>query len=57
MRMQVVLPAPLGPSSPRTVPGVDLEVDALQRLDLAEVPFELFGADDRSAGHGPTAYR
>ena len=31
----VVLPAPLGPSSPKTVPSRDLEVDSGDRLVLA----------------------
>ena len=35
-RTAVVLPAPLGPSRPSTVPGGDLEVDAVERAHLAE---------------------
>ena len=38
MRTSVVLPAPLGPSSPNTVPGVDLEVEAVERDHVAEAP-------------------
>ena len=33
----VDLPAPLGPSSPNTSPGGDVEVDALHGLDAAGV--------------------
>ena len=35
MRTPVVLPAPLGPSTPRMVPDGDLEVDLVQGLRLA----------------------
>ena len=31
----------VGPQQPSDGPGIDLEVDALQRFDLAEAPFEL----------------
>ena len=41
--ISVVFPAPFGPRSARTSPSLDLEADALQRLearvvDLADVP-------------------
>ncbi len=35
--------------------GLDLQIDALQRLDLAEAAFELLGTDDRIPGHGSSA--
>ena len=35
--MMVVLPAPFGPSSAKKSPSVDLEVDALERLDAVLV--------------------
>ena len=35
MRTAVVLPAPFGPSSPRTLPRLHAEVDAAQRFDVA----------------------
>src|SRR6185369_3508055 len=37
-------------------PGIDLEIDALQRLDLAEAPFERLGTDDRPPCHDHPAY-
>ena len=36
MRIAVVLPAPLWPSRPRTVPGRDVEVEVAQRPEVAE---------------------
>ena len=54
MRTMVVLPAPFGPSSPNTVPLLDLEVDPLERLDLAEALRDLFGPDDGWHGRHPT---
>ena len=45
MRDSVVLPAPLGPSSPNTVPGRDREVEAVQGSHVAEVPAQLADFD------------
>src|SRR5437588_263147 len=49
MRTAVVLPEPLGPSSPRTVAPGDLEVDAGQRRGGAE-PFDQALDLDRGPG-------
>ena len=38
MEISVVLPAPLGPSSPKNSPLLDRQVDAVQRLHGAEAP-------------------
>ena len=51
MRTSVVLPAPLGPSSPNTVPGLDLEVEAVERDDVAERVPDAVGADGGHGGH------
>ena len=40
-RSAVVLPQPLGPSSDTNSPWPSVEVDPLQRLDVAEAPAEL----------------
>ena len=45
MRMAVVLPAPLWPSSPSTVPGGDLEVEVAQRPQVAVALAEAVGGD------------
>ena len=37
MPIAVVLPAPFGPSSAKKSPSLDVEVDALQRLDAVLV--------------------
>ena len=49
MRTSVVLPAPLGPSSPNTVPGAIVEVEAVQGGHVAEAPAQL--ADFDGGGH------
>ena len=51
MRTVVVFPAPFGPEHAQHGARLDLEVDAFQGLDLAEVAFELFGSDDGSFSH------
>jgi len=35
IRRAVVLPAPFGPSNPKTVPALDVQIDATKRLDRA----------------------
>ena len=45
IRTAVVLPAPLGPSRPSTVPGRHGEVDAGERLDVAEALGEALDPD------------
>ena len=56
MRTAVVLPAPLGPSTPSTVPARSGEVDAVQRERLAEALGEPVGLDREvvRGGHGST---
>ena len=50
-RTAVVLPAPLGPSRPSTVPAARLEVDAVERAHVAEGLHEPLDGD-RGAGGG-----
>ena len=45
MRTAVVLPAPLGPSTPSTVPSRAGQVDPVQRLGGAEALGEPLGLD------------
>ena len=47
MRTAVVLPAPLWPSSPSTVPGATRQVQPAQRLGLAEALAQVLGEDRR----------
>ena len=49
MRIAVVLPAPLWPSRPRTVPGRDVEVEVAQGPEVAVALAEAVGARPRSA--------
>ena len=49
----VVLPAPLGPMSPFTAPGVDLEVDVLERLEPAEADRDLLDGELRQPNAPP----
>ena len=49
MRMAVVLPAPLWPSRPSTVPGAHVEVEVAQRPEVAEALAQPSG-DDTAAG-------
>ena len=49
MRRSVVLPAPLGPSSAWICTGADREVDAGERVALAEPAFEAAHVDGWSA--------
>ena len=51
IRTVVVLPAPLGPSMPRTVPGGTCRSTPCQRLDLPEPLGEALD-DDRRIAHG-----
>ena len=48
-RTAVVLPAPLGPRSPSTLPGGDLQVDAVEGPDVAEGLHQAGHADRRLA--------
>ena len=52
MRMAVVLPAPLWPSRPSTVPGRDVEVEVAQRPEVAEALAEAVGRD-AAVGRAP----
>ena len=54
MRTAVVLPAPLGPSTPSTVPAGDGEVHALQRPRLPERLDEALGLDHQVSCHAPS---
>ena len=45
MRIAVVLPAPLWPSRPRTVPGRDVEIEVAQGPEVAEALAEAAGRD------------
>ena len=45
VRISVVLPAPLGPSTASTWPDGHGEIQAGERLDVAEVLLEPFGLD------------
>ena len=54
MRTAVVLPAPLGPSTPSTVPAGHGEVHALQRPRLPEVLHEALGLDHQVSCHAPS---
>ncbi len=47
MRTAVVLPAPFGPSRPKTVPAGDLEVDAVEGDEVAEPLREALDLDRR----------
>ena len=49
----VDLPAPLSPMRPTTSPGRDLEVDALQRLDRAEVLGDVLQPEKAHGRHSP----
>ena len=51
MRTAVVLPAPFGPSSPKTLPGLDAEIDAAKRVDVAVALAQPSGLDGGSAVH------
>ena len=47
--MAVVLPAPLWPSRPSTVPGGHVEVEVAERPEVAEALAEALGDDARVA--------
>ena len=49
MRIAVVLPAPLWPSRPSTVPGLDVEIEITQRPEIAELLAE---TDRPDPAHG-----
>ena len=46
MPIAVVLPAPFGPSSAKKSPSLDLEVDALERLDAVRVGLGQLAKDE-----------
>ena len=51
MRTAVVLPAPFGPSSPKTLPASTLEVDAAEGLDVAVALAQAGGLDGGLGRH------
>ena len=51
------LPGAVGAEQAQHGARLDLEVDALQGLDVAEMAFESLGADDGTVGHEDRAYR
>jgi len=57
MRTAVVLPAPLGPRRPSTVPSYYREIQAVQRPGLAVALLQPFGQNGGSAVHHMVPFR